>query len=285
MQNETNMGAVGLIPMRDIHADWEWNCRGGRLQAIRTTGLLQPVIVMPYPEWKENPNGYKYLLVMGYRRFRAHELLEYTSIRALVQTGIESERDAVMVNLTENMSRKQLDFKQEVNAVKRLLSLKMPLNEICQRLNVSYGWGQARYYAAKLPNIVTEEVNKGAVNITSTRRLYSIYKACKDRDGVEPAVQQLMQALKDLKKTKMTSNSKDALKKFEDTAPKMKLRSRKEIETMQDRILDLIGPCLGTRAMAWCAGVISSNDLEVDIKEECDVLQRIYIAPAEVARG
>lgn len=281
------MGEINLVPMNKIHADWKWNCRNGEMtafdvddmiQSIKERGLLQPVIITPYPAWKENTGGYEYLLIMGYRRYKAHECLGYDSIRAIVQVGLETEQDCLLVNMVENITRKDLTFRQQVDSVRRLLHLNMSLNEICQKLNVTYGWGQQRFYAAKLPNVVTEEIMRGTVNITSTRKLFSIYKAAKDREGTDAAVDLLMDALKTLKTAKINSK-RDPLKKLENQQITNKRRSTKEIETMQDRILDLVGPCLATRVMAWIAGVISTDELELDLQRECEVLQCTYIKP------
>jgi ParB family chromosome partitioning protein len=74
-------------------------------------GMLQPVIVRPVDDHFE--------LVAGHRRFRAAQQLGWRQIPALVRS--ESEGDAYLLTLVENLQREDLSPREEAEALEVLV--------------------------------------------------------------------------------------------------------------------------------------------------------------------
>lgn len=81
-------------------------------ESIKNLGLIHPIVV--------TPDG---VLVAGERRLRAHELLGLTHISVQLTTELPRE-ELEAIELEENVKRKALNWKEEVQAVARLHELK-----------------------------------------------------------------------------------------------------------------------------------------------------------------
>lgn len=272
---------ITALPINEIHADWSWNCRREEVRpldvvelmnSIRDQGLLQPVVVVEYPEWKENPKPeqYKYLLVIGYRRMKAHVCLERETIAATIRAGAITEAEAIKLNMVENLQRKDLTLTQEVEAVKQLKLLGLNRERIAAELGMSPGWAQTRTMLALLPKFVTEEVQDKKISTGHVLRLYTLYQNREERSGIDAAYETLLEAVKQLKKDK-SSGLKKASKYSEAPA------TRKQIFRMQEIIFNNLGAGFATRLLAWCAGKIGEEELLEDLKEECAASNRVYV--------
>lgn len=77
--------------------------------AIKTEGLLNPVTVqVTTDEDREAGITTPYVLVAGYRRMRAHKILEATSIKATILDPDAKPLDSALINLSENLNRENL---------------------------------------------------------------------------------------------------------------------------------------------------------------------------------
>jgi len=81
--------------------------------SIRTLGLIHPIVLTP-----------DFQLVAGERRFRAHEFLGLTHIQAQLTTELPRE-ELEIIELEENVKRKDLTWAEDVIAVSRIHELKM----------------------------------------------------------------------------------------------------------------------------------------------------------------
>jgi len=81
-------------------------------QSIRTQGVVQPIVVRTLPD------GERYEIVAGERRWRAAQLAELETIPAIIRE-ISDDR-AVAVALIENIQREDLNPLEEANALQRL---------------------------------------------------------------------------------------------------------------------------------------------------------------------
>lgn len=81
-------------------------------QSIRTQGVVQPIVV------RSLPDGERYEIVAGERRWRAAQLAELETIPAIIRE-ISDDR-AVAVALIENIQREDLNPLEEANALHRL---------------------------------------------------------------------------------------------------------------------------------------------------------------------
>lgn len=79
--------------------------------SIKANGLLEPIIVKPL-------EGGKYRLICGERRFRAHLLAGFATIRA---APLDIAEDKILqAQIVENLQRKNLSTMEEVRAIQRL---------------------------------------------------------------------------------------------------------------------------------------------------------------------
>ena len=94
-------------------------------QSIRTSGIIQPLLV--------RPNGGLFELVAGERRWRAAQLAGLARIPAIIR---EIPDDKLLeLALIENIQRQELNPIEEANAYKRLIeSLNLTQEEVAQRV-------------------------------------------------------------------------------------------------------------------------------------------------------
>ena len=89
--------------------------------------------------------------------------------------------------------------------------------------------------------------------------------------------------MKEIKEQKERGEKKRA--KIVDQKPKpaveKKIRSQMELFEMQDRIREMVGNNLTTRTIGWCAGIVSTTELEQDLKAYAEEIGRIYIQRPE----
>ena len=94
-------------------------------QSIRTTGIIQPLLV--------RPSGGLFELVAGERRWRAAQIAGLASIPAIVRE-IPDDR-LLEFALVENIQRQELNPIEEANAYKRLIdSLGLTQDEVARRV-------------------------------------------------------------------------------------------------------------------------------------------------------
>ena len=94
-------------------------------QSIRTTGVIQPLLVRPV--------GGLFELVAGERRWRASQLAGLSRVPAIVR-DIPDE-NLLELALIENIQRAELNPIEEANAYKRLIdSLELTQEEVAKRV-------------------------------------------------------------------------------------------------------------------------------------------------------
>ncbi len=82
-------------------------------ESIRANGLMQPIVL------KGTEGHPPYDVVVGQRRFMAHQLLKKQAIQATF-TGEIDEHDALALSLSENLLRQELNHTDIMEAVTRL---------------------------------------------------------------------------------------------------------------------------------------------------------------------
>jgi ParB/RepB/Spo0J family partition protein len=104
------------LNLTDIHVDKSINSRQAYdeqslnklAEDIKENGALHPPVVMRLPQ-KEYPNSKKpYLLVAGFRRFAAYELLGQKDADFRVAPETSTLKDGLSINLSENLGRDDL---------------------------------------------------------------------------------------------------------------------------------------------------------------------------------
>lgn len=261
------------IPMSQIFVDDELNSRGkvsnldvtDLIQSIREYGLKQPIVVR---KLDSSINGFDYGLVAGFRRYTAHVCMGREMIMAKVEYNL-SDTDARIINLQENIIRKDLNLLQEAKSIQKLKWAGVTMESVARRLNVSIGWVQIRYMVLNFSEAIQKEIAEGNINQQQIKALSTLPRDVQAEE-VKRIKDKRARGEKGMEiKRPISSNSKRA-------------RTRAEMTRMLDHIYQEVEPNFATRALAWCIGNISSAELYQDIKEQCELLGKYgYIIPDE----
>ena len=104
---------------------------------LEGTGLLQPLIVRPLKT--PTPEGARYLLVAGERRFRATQRIELPRVPALVVPM--DERGVLLAQLVENLQRQGLPPLEEARSLRKLMDEQgLSIRDAVQVLGKSRGY-------------------------------------------------------------------------------------------------------------------------------------------------
>lgn len=270
------------IELKDIWMDEEFNSRDkiqftqiiDLAKSIRTDGLIQPILVTP----KDNGECH-YKVVAGHRRFKAHMILvnddpAFSKIHCIIRENL-TEVDARVLNLNENLARKDLNILEEAFAIKPLFDLGLAEQDIVNKLNSTRGWVQVRVLLLKLPKEIQEECAAGLVNQTQIRDLYSLLHNGAPNDVIYEEVRKA-------KESKLKGEAYNIKKRkngrlTKPPAENKHARNRKECLVMIDHLLDNNNEGLATRCLAWASGEITDMDIFLDLKDQ----DQNYIIPRE----
>lgn len=155
-------GKIHNLPIREIWRDDQFNCRTSisqeSVESLAATidemdRLLMPVIVQPGEEVEDIPNGFKYKLICGFRRTLAVGMLGWEYIPCVIHEGL-SEHDLQLMNLTENLERKNLNIFEEATAIDKLFPLSRPVSSIASEIKRTVSWVTLRRNLLTLPEFV-----------------------------------------------------------------------------------------------------------------------------------
>ena len=271
---------VEEVSMLKIYVDHSFNCRGTIAPIdvhelatdIKERGLLQPVIIAPLSPEKVVETGCQYNLIAGFRRHTAHRVIKASKILAMIRPDMTDEKEARLLNLTENTQREQLNVLQEARALTALKAYGMNEFEIGARLGKSRGWVQVRLILLKLPHEVQQEAAAGLINQTQIRELYTILT----RQGIDA----VFAAVKRVKHNKDRGKKAITVNPNKTSIYVKKPRERIEIFQMIDRMLDADMVGLPTRALAWASGEISTSDLFDDMVKYAEEKGHFFCKPS-----
>ncbi len=128
---------------------------------ISEHGILQPILVRPAKE------AGKFEIVAGERRYRAAHIASLKQIPAIVENF--NDEEARLVSLTENLQRRGLNFKEEVDFLaqlneKRTLEGFGGESDLSKLIHKSRTYVAKRLKIASFPDLV-EQVNSNQVSI------------------------------------------------------------------------------------------------------------------------
>ena len=251
MRQEDSQYEVHRVPTFHIWVDDDFNCRQGiskesveeLSQSIEQDGLLFPVDVQPIKEIEGAPPGFRYRLVCGFRRLAACRLLGWDTIPARIRTGL-TERQAALMNLTENLERKELNTLEEAITLDKLFPPYRTIRSIAQELKKSEKWVSVRRHLLLLSPWIQKAVASGRL---TDRDLQSII-ACPDPNH---KAMQLLRASKDGGKSRIHYNGK-----------MKRVRNKSEVKELITQLLDEgFSPQL-LRFLAWTIGEIDDEELQ-----------------------
>ena len=134
-------------------------------QSIRTSGIIQPLLV--------RPRGGLFELVAGERRWRAAQLAGLTRIPAIIRE-IPDEK-LLELALIENIQRQELNQIEEANAYKRLIeSLHLTQDEVAQRVGRDRTFITNYLRILKLPSEIQLLLETAKLSFGHARALLSL---------------------------------------------------------------------------------------------------------------
>lgn len=138
-------------------------------QSIKTTGLLQPLLVCHQP-----PNYYE--LVAGERRLRAAKLAGFTNIPAILQPFTEQE--SAEAALVENLQRENLNPIEEACAYQSLIQdFNYTQQELADRLGKSRASIANAVRLTNLPEEIQQDVRQNKLSFGHAKILLGLKTA------------------------------------------------------------------------------------------------------------
>src|SRR5947207_12393535 len=134
-------------------------------QSIRTTGIIQPLLV--------RPSGGLFELVAGERRWRAAQLAGLARIPAIVRDIPDD--NLLELALIENIQREELNPVEEANAYKRLIeSLGLTQDEVARRVGRDRTFITNYLRVLKLPTDIQTLLEHDKLTFGHARALLSV---------------------------------------------------------------------------------------------------------------
>lgn len=260
------------IPLAEIFADSEFNVRGfidptsvvELSREIQSAGtLIQPIAIQPY----DQKPPYRYRVLAGHRRHAAYKMLKWQVIPALIKEHV-SQVEAWAINLKENIHRENLNPLQEARGIEHLKLMNLGQPEIAKIVGKSRGWVQERVYLLEMPEDIQREAAAGNISLKDIRHAWSLQ-----------STQQQREYIKSLKESRIKKNIKvPKLEKFRRTNEK-RLRTKQEIEALQDIIRNTFGNGIATRSLGWAIGFNSDLEIHQYLAEQARLLGKFYMIP------
>lgn len=153
------------IPVSVIYLDSDFNCRGPVTpqsclelsESLKARGLKIPIIVQPWG------GDYEYRIIAGHRRFTAAKyLLGWHTIPATVIENL-SEKDAQLLNLVENLERKDLTLYEQAKALRKSFPEETSYRKMAAALNKSDGWVRLRWRIMDSPLEIQTLIEQGII--------------------------------------------------------------------------------------------------------------------------
>jgi ParB family chromosome partitioning protein len=244
---------VYQIPIFEIWVDDGFNCREGitpesvesTAASIEQDGLLFPVDVQPISEADDPPGGFKYKLICGFRRLTACKQLGWATIPARIRTGLTG-RQSSLLNLIENLERKDLNILEEANALDKLFPTYRTIRSIAKELKKTEKWVQVRQHLI----LLSPWIQKAAASGRFTERDLQTIQHAHDPDD---KARELIKATKEGRKSQVLFNGRQVRKKSEVKALIVQLLD----EGFHPQLLRVIG---------WTIGEVNEDGLNGALK-------------------
>jgi ParB/RepB/Spo0J family partition protein len=255
---------ITYIDPEYIYSDRQFNSRGAitafdvvdLVDELKKHGLLQPIVVQLY-----NQDEYTHKIIAGHRRHLAWTIaFDDKPMPCVIQdtdTDPISEQEARVLNLVENMKRKDINIVQEAKAIEHLVKSGMTNKAIANELGVSTGWVQTRHNILFLPEDIQQEVALGILTTQQIQQLYSV-RAYPD------TMRNLYKAMKDGRKAGRTIK----VERHKALDSRVKRNGNDMI-----RMIEFLGAIqfgFHTRCLAWAAGTITTAEFFNDVRDYCD---------------
>ncbi len=136
-------------------------------ESIRANGLLQPVVVRPVSA--DTPGSLvQYELIVGERRFRAHQLLKKETINAIIRpTG---NADMRLLAMLENLQRDDLSVLDKALGFQQLMQEKsLKAEQVSDLLNLGHSTGYLYLRIARIDEAQKRIIREQGLDLRATR--------------------------------------------------------------------------------------------------------------------
>jgi ParB family chromosome partitioning protein len=164
-------GELIHLPIEKVIADVEFNTRQKGLgdldelvESIKAFGIKEPLL----GKSKENPDdGVE--IYAGFRRLEAAKIAGLTTVPVIVVKRREvTKKQMLLINITENVQREDLNPIDEANAYARLQQdHQMSTTDIAQALGIKQRRIEKRFALLKLQDVIRDAVHEGRISITA----------------------------------------------------------------------------------------------------------------------
>jgi ParB family chromosome partitioning protein len=225
-------------------------------QSIRTSGIIQPLLV--------RPRGGLFELVAGERRWRAAQLAGLARIPAIIRE-IPDEK-LLELALIENIQRQELNPIEEANAYKRLIeSLNLTQEEVAQRVGRDRTFITNYLRILKLPSEIQLLLENEKLSFGHARALL----------GLADVILQRRYAQKIVKHNWSVRETERRIKHASQDGPVISKRSAKQEDPNIRSAEAKLRRRLGTQVRILPARAGSSGKIEIEYYSAPD-LDRVY---------
>jgi ParB family chromosome partitioning protein len=225
-------------------------------QSIRTSGIIQPLLV--------RPSGGLFELVAGERRWRAAQLAGLVRVPAIIR---EIPDDKVLeFALIENIQRQELNPIEEANAYKRLIeSLNLTQDEVAQRVGRDRTFVTNYLRILKLPSEIQHLLEAEKISFGHARALLGIGDVIRQRRFAQKIV-------------KLNWSVRETERRIKHSSPDTPDRSKRPASTEDPNIRAAEAKLrrhLGTQVRITRNHARSSGKIEIEYYNSLD-LDRLY---------
>jgi len=134
-------------------------------QSVSEIGLLQPVLI--------RPDGERYEVVFGHRRYLACKRLGLEKISAIVRKM--TDEDAAIARATENLNREDLTPIEEAATYKDLIEVYgMSVGQVARKIGITPGTVKRRLDLLKMPPALQKAVHAKQLSMSVAEELWGI---------------------------------------------------------------------------------------------------------------
>ncbi len=256
----TEPNAYAELLISSIYYDTEFNCRSEFLpqsclelaESIRRHGLLFPVVVQPMEDvagydHTPFPTDREFRLLVGHRRFTAvSQLLAWGTIPCRIMSGL-TEKQAKVLNVLENVERKNLNMWEEAKALQGIFPSGAPYKEMALEMSKGREWCRVRWGLLSLPEHLQKDCAAGRLQPTDIALIIAV-------EGNE---EQIAMASR-IKRAKASGQS--ARRRRAQFGKVKRARTRVDIQVMLSTLMTDEIKASPYRALAWASGELTDNE-------------------------
>lgn len=250
------------LPVDTIYHDKTFNCRGGftpqscldLAQSIEQHGLQFPIVVQPAGDVVGGiPVGFQYRLVVGHRRFTAtSQLLSRKTIAVQIREGM-TDKQARVLNLVENLERKDITLLDEAKAIHAIFPPGTPWRTMAKETSKSDYWCRVRWLIPTLSEEIQQDCAAGRLTVADVAMILA------GDDKYQMAVAEQIKLAK-----RMGQSIRQRQRKF---TKAMRARNRLAIREMLANLMSHHLSPSPYKALAWAAGDLTDEEFLEELHE------------------